>query len=191
MGVGIKTEYYRLSGEALAALNLGCSCSSCDVNCISHNHLQFINDYYNNIVSALKGAEKLSIPSIPHSALRNFWNDELDELKSKSIFWHGVWLNAGRPSSGLIHQIKASCKLKYKSAIRHAIYEHENAHNDELFNHFMNKRIPEFRKNSCSGKFHQNDTKDVYINGSKSWSCRTLSPTISVLFYSLLSLYSV
>ena len=59
---GNLTEYYRLSGEALAALNLGYSCTSCDVDCISHNHLQFINDYYNNIVSALKGAKKLFIP---------------------------------------------------------------------------------------------------------------------------------
>ena len=42
---GNLTEYYCLSGEALAALNLGCSCSSCEVDCISHNHLQFINDY--------------------------------------------------------------------------------------------------------------------------------------------------
>ena len=63
---GNLTEYYRLSGEALAAFNLGCSCSSCDVDCISHNRFQSINDYSNNIVSALKGAEKLSIPSIPH-----------------------------------------------------------------------------------------------------------------------------
>ena len=92
------TEYYRLSGEALATLNLGCLCSSCDVDCTLHNHFQSINDYYNNIVSDLKGAEKLFIPSIPHSALRNFCNDELDELKSKSVFWHGVWLNAGDPA---------------------------------------------------------------------------------------------
>ena len=41
----------------------------------------------------------------------------------------------------------------------------ENAHNDELFNHFINKRIPEFWK-SWASKFHQNVTKDVYINGS-------------------------
>ena len=84
------SEYYRMSGEAFA-LKLGCSCSSCDVGCISHNHSQSSNDYYSNIVSALKGAEKLSISSISHSALRNFWNNELDELKSKSVFfWHGV-----------------------------------------------------------------------------------------------------
>ena len=65
---GNLTEYYRLSGEALAALNLGCSCSSCDVDCISYSHFQYINDYYNKIVTALKGAEKLSIHSIGDAA---------------------------------------------------------------------------------------------------------------------------
>ena len=68
---GNLSEYYHLSSEALAALKMGCLCSSRDVNCISHNHSQSINHYYNNIVSALKFEKKLSIPSIPHSALRN------------------------------------------------------------------------------------------------------------------------
>ena len=72
---------------------------------------------------------------------------------------------AGRPGSGIIHQIKSSCKLKYKSALRHDFYEHENQHNDEIFDHFLNKRIPEFWK-SWSCKFKQNIAKDVFINGS-------------------------
>ena len=92
---GNLTEYYRLSGEVVAALNLGCSCSSCDVNCVSHNHLQSINDYYKNVVSSLNGAEKFFIPRIPHSALRNFWNDELDELKSKSVSGMAYGLTRG------------------------------------------------------------------------------------------------
>ena len=41
-------EYYRLSSDALAALKLSCSCFSCDVDCISHNHSQSITDNYNN-----------------------------------------------------------------------------------------------------------------------------------------------
>ena len=47
----------------------------------------------------------------------------------------------------------------------YAIYEHEDPPNDELFNHFMNKRIPEFWKR-WSSKFHQNLAKDVYIDDS-------------------------
>ena len=58
----------------------------------------------------------------------------------------------------------------------------ENAHNDELFDNLMNKRIPEYWKN-WSRKFQQNVTKDVYINGSNSEKVVSNAfPTISVLF---------
>ena len=79
--------------------------------------------------------------------------------------WHDIWTNSGRPGSGIIHKIKRSCKLKYKSTIKKAFHDHENEHNDELFEHFLNKQIPEFLK--CrSSKFHKNISKEVYINGS-------------------------
>ena len=97
---GNLSEYYRLSGEALAALKLGLSCSSYDVDCISHNHSQSINDYYSNIVSALMGAKKVSIPSIPHSAFHNFWRDEFDELKNKSVSCMMYGLMQGRVALG-------------------------------------------------------------------------------------------
>ena len=38
--------------------------------------------------------------------------DELDHLKSDSIFWYSVWRNAGRPASGHLHNIKISTNLK-------------------------------------------------------------------------------
>ena len=103
--------------------------------------------------------------SIHHSAQKHFWNYELDELKQKSIMWHDVLTNSGRPGSGIIHQIKCSCKLKYKSAIRKAFRDDENEHNDEPYEHFLNKQIPECLK-CWSSKFHKNIFKKVYINGS-------------------------
>ena len=103
---GNLAEYYHLTGEALSDLKLECSGLMCSIECKSTTHKQAIDGYYNKIVTALKEAQKLSVPSIPHSALRHFWNDELDDLKEKSIFWYDVWVNAGRPASGIIHQIK-------------------------------------------------------------------------------------
>ena len=71
--------------------------------------------------------------------LRRGWHDH-DKLKSKSISWHAIWNNAGRPSSGLIHQIKVSSKLKYKLAIKSALLEFENKHDDQLYLNFLNKK---------------------------------------------------
>ena len=76
-----------------------------------------------------------------------------------------MWLDAGKPGSGLVHQIKCSCKLKYKIAIKHAFMEYENHNNDEMYKHFLNKNTTDFWK-CWSSKFKRNITKDVFINGS-------------------------
>ena len=67
--------------------------------------------------------------------------------------------------SYLIHQIKVSSKLKYKLAIKSALLEFENKHDDELYLNFLNKKIPDFWK-CWSRKFNKRISNDVYINGS-------------------------
>ena len=62
-------------------------------------------------------------------------------LKNDSILWHNLWVSSGRLSSGTVHLIKRACKLKYKSAIKSAYVTFVNKHNDELFNHFINKKF--------------------------------------------------
>ena len=57
--------------------------------------------------------------------------------------WHDIWKNSDRPGSGTIHKIKCSCKLKYKSAIKKP-KKHENEHNDEINEHFLNKKYQNF-----------------------------------------------
>ena len=111
---------YGLLGCAISDIQLDWSCINCDFGCNCERYRHFINVYYSLIVLALKHAEKQFIPSILHSSIHHFWNEELDVLKSKSISWHAIWNDPGRLSSGLIHQIKVSSKLKYKLAIKSA-----------------------------------------------------------------------
>src|SRR5207248_10120495 len=82
------------------------------------------------------------------------------------------------PSSRLIHKIKLSAKLKYKLAIKDAFIKHDCQYNDELYNHFLNKRIPEFWK-SWNKKMHCNvtDRKSTRLNSSH----RTISYAVFCL----------
>jgi len=41
-------------------------------------------------VHALTEASKVSVPSIPHRVLKDFWKDDLDYLKQRSIDWKAV-----------------------------------------------------------------------------------------------------
>jgi len=94
--------------------------------------------------------------------LKPFWNDHLDDLKDKSIFWGNMWKDAGKPKMGHIFRIKTACSLKYKNAIKHAMYEFDHKFDDALYDHFMRKEPNEFWK-CWSRKFNRKNMCDVPI----------------------------
>jgi hypothetical protein len=109
------------------------------------------------------------VPHIPVHALKPFWNDYLDELKDKSIFWSSLWKNAGKPKSsdsGHIFSIKTACALKYINAVKHAIFEYEHKFDDPLYVLYINKEPTEFWK-CWSQKFNRNKMGNLpnNING--------------------------
>jgi len=155
-------DFYRVSGELLNTIpQLSPVESYNEHNALSHR----INIYYDNIVGCLSSAEKLTVPRVPCSALKPFWNEHLDELKQDSLFWHSIWISSDKPTSGIVFQLKRSTSLKYKLAVRQAFALYENRFDDELGLHFLNKRMPEFWK-TWSVKFRRNAERDVYIDGS-------------------------
>jgi len=163
---GSLSDYYNTTRDELARLCFDESLACCSDNCSSDMHKSAINKYYLDIVRVLTESERACIPRIPCNALKPFWNDFLDELKQKSIFWHSIWCNAGRPQSGHIYIIKNNCKFKYKMAIKKAFADYENQYNDDILKHFLNKKTPEFWK-SWACKMHSKVEKDVFIDGSK------------------------
>ena len=46
------------------------------------------------------------------------WNEEVEPLKKDSLFWHSVWLSAGRPSSGSLYQVMCHTRGKYHRAVK-------------------------------------------------------------------------
>ena len=95
----------------------------------------------NAIVNALHSASSIKVPSCS-SVFKAYWSEELNEFKHKSIFWHDIWLSAGRPTSGVLFSIKTKCKYQYKNAIRSAYINYESQYTDEFVSHFLNKDSP-------------------------------------------------
>jgi len=84
-----------------------------------------------------------------------------------TIFWHNLWLSAGRPSSSVLNNIRLTCNGKYKHAIRTAYNSYEKKLTDEMYDHFVHKNIPEFWK-CWNAKFRKNVNNHVNINGCTS-----------------------
>ena len=135
--------YYQCTNHNLNSVNIPAALN-CGTSCNVSSHLDAINMYYENTVAALHSAASTAIPRIPCNTLKPFWNEELDRLKNDSIFWHNLWIDAGKPSSGVVQQTRLACKAKYKLAIRNAYALFENKLSDEMYSHYINKRIPEF-----------------------------------------------
>ena len=139
-------DYYNVSRDLLSNIIFDTNLSHCDHNCKSCLHVDIINDYYRRIVHALINVEEQTISHVPLRALRPFWNDELYRLNQKSLFLFNLWRENGSPSSGHIHHIKCSTKLQYKKAIENAYLDYEGKHYDEIYIHFINKKILDFWK---------------------------------------------
>ena len=138
--------YYEATRQALSQISPPVICYNCTMGCSNTADRSLINSYYNSIVEALEKAAALSVPRLKTGSLKPFWNDELDRLKEDSIFWHNLWSQAGRPASGTLQQIKSSCRLRYKTAIRDAYCLFEKAHDNEICQHWLAKKPTEFWK---------------------------------------------
>ena len=78
-----------------------------------------------------------------------------------------MWLQAGRPASGTLQQIKSSYRLKYRAAIRDAYCVFERAHDNEISRHWLNKKPTEFWK-AWHTKFGKKINANITLLG-----CRT------------------
>ena len=81
-----------------------------------------------------------------NDALKPFWSDELSDLKVASIDAYNIWINSGRPFSGLINKLRLDCKYKYKSAIKNAGLEFELNQDDEISQLYLKKDMDNFWK---------------------------------------------
>ena len=96
------------------------SCSQCgrpnctdSYPCITH----CIDNVYQSLVSSLNYITNSTIKSENCNFRKYWWNQQLDELKNQSITSHAAWINAGRPRSGPIFDLKLKSKTVYKKCI--------------------------------------------------------------------------
>ena len=140
------TYYYDHTRSTLNTVRPPSVCLTCGFDCKCYKHYVLIERYYQDIVNALHTSACSTIPRIKVGSNKPYWNEELDRLKSDSIFWHGVWHSAGRPASGILHRLKQSTHLKYKLCIREAYQCFEDKLDDSITTHWLSKRPQEFWK---------------------------------------------
>jgi hypothetical protein len=96
--------------------------SCTDPTCTAH--LPEIDSFLVSLQQCLTFTSQSSFTYLNSSTMRRKqktipgWNDAARSLKSQANFWYRLWIEAGCPSSGVLHSIKKSSKSRFKYEMR-------------------------------------------------------------------------
>lgn len=117
----------------LPAAALLCS----DMHCTNVNHLTDLNRYVAAVTDACLAAAE---SSIPHTSSRITagprripgWSERVKPYREKSLFWHGLWVDCGRPRNGAVTDCMRRARARYHYAIRQVKKDEDSIVKDRL-----------------------------------------------------------
>ena len=119
-----------------------------DVHCTCDEHKNVIDVYATNLMQAVSCAVENNIPHTNPNSARHApvagWNDFVKPFREDSIFWHSVWISAGRPQNTVLHNVMKNTRKKYHYAI-----------------HLVKKEESEIRKNNFVQKCFDGKINDI------------------------------
>jgi exonuclease III len=125
-----KTAYYDATRIALAPLlERSSQLSGCIENVCVDDQIDSIT---NDITDILNNCAEIFVPRVRQSALKFWWDCELDELKRSAIETCNIWKLAGRPRSGDVYTRMFKSKALYRRAIRSKRREASCAYTNDL-----------------------------------------------------------
>lgn len=94
-----------------------------DVMCRNEQHIAQLNSYSSQIIHACLESATETIPSTSQSDGKKTralpgWNEYVSPARDKSLLWHNIWLECGRPRHGVITDIMRRTRAAYHYAIR-------------------------------------------------------------------------
>ena len=111
-----------------------------NVHCRNKNHVEAIdlhictflgciNDSVKDCLPQTSGRNKKSIPG---------WNDEVKPVHEEAMFWHSLWVSAGKPINNTLHNIMKKTRNVYHYQIRKCRKAVEALKRDKLLNACIN-----------------------------------------------------
>jgi len=92
-----------------------------DVMCTDESHRTDIDNLCSDMIQCCLRAGRTHVPSNRLKArVVPGWKDEVKPVKERSLFWHWLWLEAGKPNRGHIYDIMKRTRHQYHYAVRQA-----------------------------------------------------------------------
>ena len=161
--------YQNSMSNALDAISVPIhALNHCDYLCDSASCIFRIEQYYNDVISAIFIADK-TLPRRKHGLSKPFWSPKLSELKKKSFDAHSLWRDSNCPRSGPIFNEKRSTAAQYKLLLRQSKSMVNSDMVDDLSNCLLDKDCNKFWKtwNQMNGTSQINSSMiDGYVDNT-------------------------
>ena len=130
------------------------TCADVHCNCV-HHKLQ-IDTYASSLMHAISSAVECNIPHTKPNVTAPVpvpgWNEYVKPFREDSLFWHSVWVSAGRPQNNVLHDIMKNTRRKYHYAV-HLVKKSESEIRKESFlQKCLNNKITDILKNIKSSR---------------------------------------
>ena len=97
-----------------------------DTHCRDEIHSNQRDDFVLDVMGAVIESSHKCIPMVggrqksvrPDSGMVPGWREEVAPFRDASIFWHSLWLSAGRPNTGQLYLTMKMTRNKYHHALR-------------------------------------------------------------------------
>ena len=95
-----------------------------EVHCKDEFHIHECDTFLVEVLDSIKlsAASCLPFPSISKIQTKKSsifrWNEDVQPFKDNAMFWHSMWLSAGRPINTVLHQIMKKTRNVYHYQIR-------------------------------------------------------------------------
>jgi exonuclease III len=143
-----KALYKTLLSQNLAALDIPYTAILCrNVMCSDPSHSAAVKDLASSIATACIKAASLSIPQTNNrqeSGRIPGWNDFVAPYRSKSLFWHNIWVECDRPRYGVVADIMRRTRAQYHRAIRRVKINERNIINEKFAEAVIENRARDF-----------------------------------------------
>ena len=111
--------------------------------CCEDSHKYDIETYCSSIVEAIRFADE-TLDRCSFRALKPYWSRELSELKRHSFITHKTWLDANKPSGGVVYDSYISARINYRRKLRQEKAAKLKKANDGLYAKLMERDYVNF-----------------------------------------------
>ena len=110
--------------DAITCRNLDCK-----------KHFDYLNYLYKNVIEICLRASDTYIPTSSNNKKSKVvpgWNDYVQPYFEKSLFWHDIWVQNGRPREGDLALKMRQARARYHYAVKNVIKNDNKIRNDKM-----------------------------------------------------------